>query len=242
MQRSRLDKFIRKALNVTRKDVQLMLAKNRVTVNGTVVSNSSTIIDKFSTILLDDTVLQQKQASYVMLHKPVGVVSATKDDVHKTVIDLLELHQYPEKHELHIVGRLDLNTSGLILLTNDSRWSAQLTLPQSKVAKHYLVKLEQAVVGEQVSEYTKAFADGFYFAFEHITTKPAYLDFISPQMVKVTLTEGKYHQVKRMFGRFQNKVVGLHRYAIGNVTLDRQLTVGQSRRLTACEVANISVK
>lgn len=242
MQRTRLDKFIRKSMGVTRKNVQLLLAQKRVRVDDAIVTDSDLIVDKFSNIVLDGEVLQQKHASYVMLHKPVGVVSATKDDIHSTVIDLLALAEYPEKHELHIVGRLDLNTSGLVLLTNDSRWSERLTLPQSKVAKHYQVQLEQAISNEQANEYKSAFAAGFYFKFENITTQPATFELLSPHCANVTLIEGKYHQVKRMFGRFQNKVIGLHRYAIGNLFLDDQLKVGQSRRLTACEVANISVK
>ncbi|KGJ89473.1 pseudouridine synthase [Thalassotalea sp. ND16A] len=242
MQRSRLDRFISLTLNISRRDVRLMLAQKRITVDGIIVSDIGLIIDKFSLIVVDDKVLQNYQPSYVMVHKPVGVVSATTDEQHKTVIDLLDSEQYPEKTELHIVGRLDLNTSGLILLTNDSSWSERLTQPNAKVAKHYKVTLADAISEDLQHDYVSAFAKGMYFAYEDITTKAAKLTIISPHTAVLTLTEGRYHQIKRMFGRFQNKVVALHRFAIGNLELEQQLLVGTARRLTACEVRQISVK
>jgi 16S rRNA pseudouridine516 synthase len=173
---------------------------------------------------------------HIMLHKPVGVVCATKDVQHQTVIDLLgEQWGAAEKSALHIVGRLDLNTSGLVLLTNDSRWSEKLTLPESKVEKYYRVTLANPLS----VEYVSAFAQGMYFAFENITTQPAKLSIISTYVAEVILTEGRYHQIKRMFGRFRNPVLALNRYAIGSLVLDDLLAVGGSRNLTQVEVAKI---
>jgi 16S rRNA pseudouridine516 synthase len=164
-----------------------------------------------------------------MLHKPVGVVCATKDNKHKTVIDLLGSILTPdEKASLHLVGRLDLNTSGLVLLTNDSRWSEQLTSPKSKVAKHYLVTLKNPLS----NEYIDAFAKGMYFAFENITTKPVTLKIISQYQAEVILMEGRYHQIKRMFGRFKNPVVALHRKSIGEYVLDERLKEGECQFLS----------
>ena len=201
------------------------------------------IVDKFSMVEVDGASLQANIASYVMLHKPVGVVSATKDDKHKTVIDLLDINDYPNKHELHIVGRLDLNTSGLILLTNDSSWSESLTLPDKQVAKVYRVTLQNPINTDELhQQYQSAFAKGMYFSYEDIITKPATLEFITAHEVLITLEEGKYHQIKRMFGRFQNPVIGLHRLSVGNLQLDSNLLVTKSRQLTACEINNISVK
>ena len=117
---SRLDRFIAQYCQVSRRNVRLMLAQGRVLVDDLAARDIDQIIDSFSHIVLDGEVIQANTAHYVMLHKPTGVVSATKDDQHKTVIDLLD---YSFKGQLHIVGRLDLNTSGLLLLTNDSRWS-----------------------------------------------------------------------------------------------------------------------
>lgn len=234
---TRLDRFISDFCQVNRKSVRLMLAQKRVYVDGKVATDIAQIVDCFSHIVIDDSVVQNNPPVYIMLHKPVGVVCATKDKKHKTVIDLLK-GSFPDEvtSNLHIVGRLDLNTSGLVLLTNDSRWSEKLTLPENKVSKHYQVRLENPLT----EEYISAFAKGMYFDFEKITTKPAILNIISSHQAEVVLTEGRYHQIKRMFGRFRNPVVGLHRFAIGKLTLDESLKVSESRELNVTEINAIS--
>jgi len=232
LNKARLDRFLAQYCQISRKDVRLMLAKNRVKINGVLAHDIDEIIDTFSHITLDGQVIQANSAHYIMLNKPVGVVSATQDSQHKTVIDLLE---QPFKNELHIVGRLDLNTSGLVLLTNDSRWSERLTLPEHKISKRYIVSLKNKLH----TEYISAFAEGMYFGFEDITTKPAKLTIINDYQAEVELIEGRYHQIKRMFGRFQNAVTALHRASIGNLPLDSELSAGQSRILTSVEVNNI---
>jgi len=229
--RARLDRFISEECQINRKKVRLLLAQKRVSVDGVIATDIAQPIDKFSIISLDNKIIQQNKPLYIMLHKPVGIVCATKDDKHKTVIDLLGVSLTPdEKASLHIVGRLDLNTSGLVLLTNDSRWSEQLTSPKNKVSKHYLVTLQNPLS----KEYIQAFSKGMYFAFEDITTKPVALKIISQFQAEVTLTEGRYHQIKRMFGRFNNPVIALHRTSIGNYALDESLEEGE------CKLINIS--
>ncbi len=226
--RARLDRFISEKCQINRKKVRLLLAQKRVIVDGVIATDIAQPINKFSNILIDNQIIQQNKALYIMLHKPVGVVCATKDDKHRTVIDLLDKSlSSDEKSGLHIVGRLDLNTSGLVLLTNDSRWSEQLTSPESKVAKHYLVTLQNSLN----EEYIQTFSKGMYFAFENITTKPVTLKIISKYQAEVILTEGRYHQIKRMFGRFDNPVIALHRTSIGNHILDESLKVGESKLL-----------
>jgi len=226
--RARLDRFISEKCHINRKKVRLLLAQKRVKVDGFIATDVAQAINKFSVISLDDQIIQQHKALYIMMYKPVGVVCATKDDKHKTVIDLLgELLTPKEKVSLHIVGRLDLNTSGLVLLTNDSRWSEQLTSPKSKVSKRYLVTLQNPIN----HEYIQAFADGMHFAYENITTKPVTLNIISQYQAEVILTEGRYHQIKRMFGRFENPVIALHRTSIGDFSLDKNLAVGESQIL-----------
>jgi 16S rRNA pseudouridine516 synthase len=233
---TRLDRFIGEHLHISRRDVRLMLAQKRISVDGQAVNEIGFIINKFSHVQLDGETLQDNQAYYLMLHKPVGVVSATVDSQHRTVIDLLK---HPAKNELHIVGRLDLNTSGLVLLTNDSRWSERLMSPEHKVAKKYLVSVEHPISQEQEQSYIDAFANGMYFQYEDITTMPAGLKVIDPHHLEVQLFEGKYHQIKRMFGRFQNPVIGLHRKSVGALELEAELAVGESRLLTHDEVINI---
>lgn len=241
----RLDRFISKYCNINRKAVKLLLAQNRVSVDGHVAKGADLIVNKFSKITLNNQVIQENIPTYLMLHKPVGVVSATKsgdinellnreqpevEQVHQTVIDLLT---HDARHSLHIVGRLDLNTSGLMLLTDDSRWSKKLTDPENKVEKRYRVTLQNKLT----PDYVQAFAKGFYFDYEGITTRPAKLEIVSDHVALVTLIEGRYHQIKRMFGRYRNPVIALHREAIGPLLLSDSLKAGESRLLTPEEVA-----
>ncbi len=232
VQKSRLDKFLLNTLRINKREVRVLLAQKKVTVDGSIATDIDLQINKFSVIEVNNDIVQRNESLYIMLNKPIGVVSATKDEQHKTVIDLLS---HPNKDSLHIAGRLDLNTSGLVLLTNDSSWSERLSLPQSKVEKVYEVSLQNKLT----PDYIEGFANGMYFEFEDITTKPALLNITSSYTAEVILTEGKYHQIKRMFGRFQNPVTKLHRSKIGNLTLDVLLMPGESRELTIDEVNSI---
>jgi len=234
---ARLDRLISDLCQVNRKKVRLILAQKRVYVDGVLATDIAQVVDQFSHVVIDDEVLQANKTHYIMLNKPVGVVCATKDEKHKTVIDLL-VGQYEQEtlDNLHIVGRLDLNTSGLVLLTNDSRWSERLTSPEYKVSKCYRVTLEKALT----PDYIDAFAKGMYFPYEKITTKPATLLIVSQFEAQVTLTEGRYHQIKRMFGRFRNPVIALHRHSIGKVYLDESLKNGESRVLNVSEITSIN--
>jgi len=188
-----------------------------VSVDGQIETDPGYQINEFSRIVLNpgteqEQVLQENSPLYLMLHKPRGVVSATKDHQHQTVLDLID---HPRKEELFLVGRLDLNSTGMLLLTNDSRWSQRIMAPEAKVEKVYQVELEKDVT----PDYIDAFAQGMYFPFEDITTLPAKLEILGPRLTRVTLQEGRYHQIKRMFGRFRNAVVSLHRESIGELEL-----------------------
>lgn len=217
-------------MGISRRDVRQLLIQGRITVDNCTASEMHQPISQFSHVTLDGEVLQADTALYVMLNKPAGVVSATRDDQHQTVIDLLNRE---DKQGLHIVGRLDFNSTGLLLLTNDGAWSRRLTSPEHKVAKNYLVTLENSIT----DDYVQAFAQGMYFPYEDIQTQPAQLHITSQFTAEVILTEGRYHQIKRMFGRFQNPVVRLHRTKIGCIHLDPALAPGESRDLTNVEIA-----
>ncbi len=206
-----------------------MLAQQRVLVDGVAATDMSQIIGSFSQVWLDGEAIRNETPHYVMLNKPAGVVSATSDRKHTTVIDLLDL---PFRNQLHIVGRLDFNSTGLLLLTNDGAWSRKLSLPGNRLVKHYRVTVEKPLT----CEYVAAFQRGMYFDFEGITTRPAELDIMSEFEADVGLVEGRYHQIKRMFGRFDNKVLALHRYAVGTLMLDVDLAPGASRMLTTPEL------
>jgi 16S rRNA pseudouridine516 synthase len=231
--RTRLDRFLNVHAGIRRRDVRSVLAQGRIIVDGQLATGINQVISQFSHVLLDNQALQACTATYVMLHKPAGVVSATRDEHHKTVIDLLDR---PDRNSLHIAGRLDFNSTGLILLTNDGRWSRYLSAPDNGIGKRYRVTLEKPID----SEYINAFDRGMYFEYEGIMTRPAQLQVIDTHIAEVRLTEGRYHQIKRMFGRFNNPVVGLHRIAVGNLELDPQLKPGQNRDLTETELCNIS--
>ncbi len=229
---ARIDRFISQTLSVKRRDIKGMLAQGRVQVDNDIIRDADLRIHEFSRIVVDGDVLQNRVPVHVIMNKPVGVVSATKDDQHTTVVDLMDR---PDKAQLHIVGRLDLNSSGLLLLTNDGRWSRQLSLPETKVSKVYRVTLKNPLS----EDYVQAFAEGMYFPYENITTRPARLKIIDEYTAEVTLVEGKYHQIKRMFGRFRNPVLALHRLSVGNLTLDETLLSGQSRNLTVSELSEL---
>lgn len=229
----RVDRLLSNLPRFNRKQVRLLLAKRRVSVDGVAVSDPHHEVREFSRVCVDDEVLQAgKPARYFMLHKPQGCVSATADPQHPTVLDLLD---EPDKGELHIAGRLDFNTTGLMLITNDGQWSRRLTQPQTKLPKVYLVETEQAIG----PEYAMTFAQGLYFAFEDLTTQPAELELLGPTTARLSIVEGRYHQVKRMFGHFDNKVIGLHRERMGPLVLDVALAPGQYRALTDDEIRQV---
>jgi 16S rRNA pseudouridine516 synthase len=229
----RLDRFLSNLPRFNRQAVRLALATGQVRVDGHCVSDPHHEVREFSCVQLGDDVLQAgKAARYFMLHKPQGCVSATRDPQHPTVLDLLD---EPDKHELHIAGRLDFNTTGLLLITNDGQWSRRLTQPQTKQPKVYYVETEQLID----ERYVAQFAEGFYFAFEDLTTQPAQLILLGPSVARLSIVEGRYHQVKRMFGHFDNKVVRLHRESMGPLLLDPALEPGQYRALNAAEILQI---
>jgi len=228
----RLDRFLSQALQVSRSGLRPILAAGRVRVNGALVRDRQQRIGPFDRVELDGELLQSEAPRYLMLNKPQGVVSATSDDRHATVMGLL-----PEslRQGLHLAGRLDFNSTGLVLLTNDGAWSRQLSQPASRVPKHYRVTVEQPLS----DDYVAAFAEGMWFEFEGIMTRPAELKIRSTFEADVWLSEGRYHQIKRMFGRFDNKVLKLHRVAIGNLVLDETLKPGEWRELSPMEVSSI---
>ncbi|MBX9762789.1 MAG: 16S rRNA pseudouridine(516) synthase [Pseudomonadaceae bacterium] len=228
----RLDRFLSNLPQFNRQAVRHLLVSGQVAVDGDVMRDGLYEVTQFSRIEVDNQLLQAgKAARYFMLHKPIGVVSATAHEQHRTVLDLLD---EPDTSDLHLAGRLDLNTSGLMLLTNDGQWSRRLTEPRSRLGKVYRVQTEQPIT----AEYIDVFARGLYFAYENLTTLPAELIIESSHSALLTLHEGRYHQVKRMFGHFQNKVIGLHRLSMGAIQLDPLLAPGQYRPLSAAEIGS----
>lgn len=229
---ARLDRFLARKLNQPLRQIKRLIASDKIIVDSQVCKDPQTLIGPFNTIESEGFVHQGLTPLYIMLHKPKGVVCATKDDQHTTVIDLID---HPNKTSLHITGRLDLNSTGLVLLTNDGRWSRLHAQPDAKVAKLYRVDVENPITDECIN----AFEQGIYFNYESSTTAPVQLRKLTPTCAELTLTEGKYHQIKRMFGRFRNPVLALHRFQIGSIRLPEALAEGQWRELTKAEVESL---
>lgn len=229
----RLDRFLANLPCYNRQQVRLLLVQQRVRVDGQVVCDPRCEVRVFSRVEVDGQVLQAGHpARYLMLHKPAGCVSATTDPEHPTVLDLLPAAL---RDDLHIAGRLDFNTTGLLLLTNDGQWSRRLTQPQTKQPKTYYVRTQDEIG----AHYVHKFREGFYFAFEDLTTLPAELQILGPHEARLVIVEGRYHQVKRMFGHFDNKVIGLHRERMGSIALDPDLAPGEYRMLTVEEITSV---
>ena len=217
----RLDRFISQTLDCKKRQVQLLLARGLVSVDKVICYEGERRIGQFSKIEVEDQLLRHQFAVYLMLNKPAGVVSATVDDQHTTVLDIL-----PAKYRgLHIAGRLDLQSTGLLLLTNDGHWSRQITQPSTKLPKHYTVTVTNPISQAEVD----AFAKGMYFAFEDLTTAPAHLTITATTNAQIILHEGRYHQIKRMFGHFRNPVLSIHRTQVGAIKLPANLPAGGYR-------------
>ena len=214
----KLSRFLYHHTSHGKNDVRRILAAGRVTVDGKVERDSQSDIGDFTQVTLDDRVLRDTSAVYLMLNKPAGYLSATVDDEHRTVMELIDT---PET--LHIAGRLDRASTGLLILTNDGKWSRRLTEPKEGVPKVYEVTTAEPITKETAMR----FQQGIYFAYEDLTTQPAELQILSAQRAQITIYEGRYHQVKRMFHAVDNRITSLHRLSMGAIQLDPQLTAGQ---------------
>lgn len=226
----KLSRILSNRNGVSRRYANFLIASGRVAVNGVTCRDPATEVDRFSSVRIDGDIIQEAETChYLMLHKPAGFLSATLDDTHRTVMELI----VPElREDLHIAGRLDRASTGLLILTNDGRWSRQLTEPRIKIPKVYRVSTAYPISPETPHR----FAEGIWFEFEQLTTSPADLDLLSPCEARVTIYEGRYHQVKRMFHAVGNRVTALHREQMGNIRLDDRLAAGEYRALTAEEI------
>ncbi|BDY04490.1 16S rRNA pseudouridine(516) synthase [Ferrimonas sp. YFM] len=232
----RLDRYLSKTLRVSNKQVKQWLECDQITLDDAPCKQGETLVNRFSRIQVEGRPLAHDTPLYLLMHKPAGVLSATKDREHTTVIELIEA-QYPhlDSSDLHLAGRLDRATTGLLLLTNDGAWSKALTRPEQKIPKTYLVTTEHPIPPEAVER----FAQGVWFDKEGVTTAPAQMQLLSDTRARLTIYEGMHHQVKRMFALYHNPVVALHRERMGNLVLDSELAEGQCRPLSRQEIEGI---
>ena len=233
----RADKFMSSLGYGSRKDVKKLLKKGVFTVNGEVVKDPKTHVHEYE----DEFTVFGERAEYrkyiyLMMNKPAGVISATEDPEEETVIDLLEDEDMI--FEPFPVGRLDKDTTGLLLLTNDGKWAHRLTSPKHHMDKVYRVHLQLPATAEDASVCREGVTldDGY-------VTKPAELDLLGEmenEVVRLTIREGKFHQVKRMFEALGNRVERLKREEVGSLPLDPELEPGAYRELSEEEISQLS--
>lgn len=233
----RLDKYLAEMGVGTRQEVKKQIRQGKVTVNGTVVKAADTKIDETcDEVTIGDRNISYVSYEYYMLNKPGGVVSATEDRRDTTVIDLIK---DKKRKDLFPVGRLDKDTEGLLLITNDGDLAHRLLAPKKHVDKVYYAKIDGMVTEEDV----KRFAEGIDIgAEEEEMTRPAKLDIMKSaeeSEIRLTIHEGKFHQVKRMFLAVGKEVTYLKRERMGTLCLDENLKPGEYRLLTEEEIENV---
>lgn len=226
----RLDKFVCDCTGLTRSQAGKLIRQGEILLNGLLCKQPAQQIKDSDVVLLDDELLRLTGPRYILLHKPAGYVCSTDDPDHNTVFVLLD---EPNLDKLHTVGRLDLDTTGLLLITDDGQWSHKISSPKHECAKTYRAWLADPVEDSAIAQ----FAEGVMLRGEKTPTKPAQLEIISPTECLLTIHEGRYHQVKRMFAALGNKVIRLHRERVGPLTLDSSLAEGEYRQLTAEEIS-----
>ena len=231
----RLDKYLAETAQCTRSEAKTLLQKGRVTVNGAVCKKGDAQLKAGDAVAVDGKTLQYQKFVYLMLNKPAGVVSASTDKRDTTVVDLVD-GAYPRR-ELFPAGRLDKTSTGFVLLTDDGGFAHDILAPKRHVSKTYTVVLDTPLTAEMQA----GFAQGVTLA-DGTELSPAEVEALTEDglTVRVTLKQGVYHQIKRMFGVYGAGVNALHRDAIGGLALDKTLEPGQWRELSDEEVAKIT--
>ncbi|EOB2785081.1 16S rRNA pseudouridine(516) synthase RsuA [Vibrio vulnificus] len=230
----RLDKFLCDALGATRKEATKILKSGEVTVNEQVQKSGAVKVTEECVVEWQGRELVTQGPRYIMLYKPEGFVCSHEDGFNHTAFVLLD---EVKMDELHFAGRLDVDTTGLVLITDDGKWSHRITSPKHKCDKTYRVWLADPIG----SDYAEKLAAGVQLRNEKELTLPAQMTIVNADENEVLLTihEGKYHQVKRMFAALGNRVEQLHRERIGAIELDESLEPGEYRYLTQEEIDSV---
>lgn len=227
----RLDKFICKSTNLNKEQAQAQIQAGIVKINNDIVCDIKAQVHANNQVRLDNRLLYLRPFRYILFHKPANTICSNLDENYPSLFNFLDIEYLDE---LHIVGRLDVDTTGMVLITDDGHWSFNITRPEKQCVKEYRVSLSQTLDESAIDQ----FKYGLKLQGEAELTLPARLTFIDDKNVVLGITQGKFHQVKRMFAALGNRVVRLHRQAIGSVTLD--VAEGQWRYLTEAEVASFS--
>jgi 16S rRNA pseudouridine516 synthase len=225
----RLDKFLSHLCELPRTKVKAGIKKRYVTVNGEVITKFDHSITQDDNVTWQGEPMKYLGKRYFMLNKPTGYVCANSDEMHATVFELID---EPNLKDFHVAGRLDIDTTGLVLITNDGDWSHQITSPKKQKYKTYLVETQEAITDEALEQLRS----GVQLHNEKELTLPAQAERLASYSLRLSICEGKYHQVKRMLAAVGNKVVELHRESIAEITLDADLQSGEYRPLTQQEI------
>lgn len=230
----RLDGYLSRCSGLSRKEARLAVRAGRVTINGERAGKASLTVPGQAVVALDGEPVALPQHLYLMLNKPAGVLSATTDASQPVVSDLLPGDLAPR---VHPVGRLDRDTTGLLLMSSDGQWSHRITSPRHHCPKTYRVTLAEAMTEAGLEQLRQ----GLHLRHDDTPTRPAEVRPLSDRVIDLTITEGRYHQVKRMLAAIGNHVEALHRHRVGPVTLDPTLAPGQFRHLNEQEVRGLAM-
>ncbi|MBB1301099.1 16S rRNA pseudouridine(516) synthase RsuA [Pseudoalteromonas sp. SR44-8] len=225
----RLDKFISHLAETPRTKARAGIKRKDASVNGEVISAYDHPITATDDVLWQGKPLVFLGKRYYMLNKPVGYVCANSDELHPTVFDLLD---EPNMSDFHVAGRLDLDTTGLVIITNDGDWSHKITSPKHNKFKTYLIETQEPLTDDALEKLRQ----GVQLRNEKELTRPAIAEQLATYRMRLSICEGKYHQVKRMLAAVGNKVVELHREKVANIELDEALASGEYRLLSAAEI------
>ncbi len=230
----RLDKMISSRTGISRKDAKSAISSGKVTVSGQIIRSSEYKVSENDEIFLEGKKIDGKEHLYIVLNKPKGYVSATEDPKQKTVLELIPQELF--RNGLFPAGRLDKDTTGLMIITDDGDFAHRILSPKKHVPKKYLVTIDRPVSDDMKTKFSEGIelSDG--------VCKSAKLVKKSEYTCEVTLSEGRYHQIKRMFGCFGAKVTELHRLSMGGFCLPENLAVGNCSELTDIELALIESK
>ena len=229
----RLDKYLCDLNIGSRSEIKEYIRKKLITVNGAIASDPGMRISEDSAVTYRGEPLIYKKFRYYMLNKPKGVVSATQDNIDTTVIDLLK---DINTRDMFPVGRLDKDTEGLLIITNDGEMSHRLLSPKNHVEKCYLVHLKHNITSDDIKTLCMGVDIG-----DDTITLPAKVEAIATDRIYLTITEGRYHQVKRMLEAVDNKVVFLKRVSFGPLELDPSLSPGEYRELDESEIIMLNL-
>lgn len=225
----RLDKFLSDCTDMSRKEIKELIKKKQVSVGGEIVTRPEIQVDENATVCVQGDEVSYRKFVYLVLNKPQGYVSATEDRDYPTVCDLVA-EEYGH-FGVFPAGRLDIDTEGLLILTNDGGFAHDIMSPKKNVYKRYFARLDKAVEDKDIEEFKKG------MEFKDFTAKPARLEITdTPDEAYVEIAEGKFHQVKRMFERVGKTVTYLKRVSIGGLVLPDGLELGDVREMTREEM------